>query len=36
VLRARSPPRDASFEIPIEEEAVDLAELAKTIDERTR
>jgi twitching motility protein PilT len=36
VLRARPPPRDASFEIPIEEEAVDLAELAKTIDERTR
>jgi hypothetical protein len=34
--KAKASPKDASFEISIDEEEVDLAELAKKIDAKTR
>jgi len=34
--KAKPPPKDASFEISIDEEEIDLAELAKKIDAKTR
>jgi twitching motility protein PilT len=36
IAKAKTPPKDASFEISIDEEEVDLAELAKKIDAKTR
>ena len=36
VPKAKPPPKDASFEISIDEEEIDLAELAKKIDAKTR
>lgn len=36
VPKAKAPPKDASFEISIDEEEIDLAELAKKIDAKTR
>jgi twitching motility protein PilT len=36
IPKAKPPPKDASFEISIDEEEIDLAELAKKIDAKTR
>jgi twitching motility protein PilT len=36
IAKVKTPPREASFEISIDEEEIDLAELAKKIDAKTR